>query len=143
MSIYDNNTRIRLNDDAQTYLNWGNLVVDWICGNQDPPQTVGDLRTLMDSRNICGQIDGDDSRSFSVQPYSDTGPDGGIILYIPTQAMYEHRMQYVKAGPYPRELMPSYVDIAYGGAPRVNLSDQEAKDFAARRIGEYVINECC
>jgi hypothetical protein len=59
---------------------------------------------------------------------------------IPTAAMLAEKLQTVTSGPYP---LPLFYDIAYAGAARANLSPQESRDFAFRRIGEYTVNQCC
>jgi len=54
--------------------------------------------------------------------------------------MRDEKLQTVTSGPYP---LPLFYDTAYAGAARANLSAQESRDFAIRRIGEYTVNECC
>lgn len=133
--------RIKLPDDNANYLKWGLLVKDWIYKTQAWPQTVQDLRDQMSGRGILGCVEGDPGRQVAVTQYGDS--DQPLELVIPSTKMFEARFNLAQAGPYPRELMPSFMDIAYGGAARVDLSLQEAQDFAIRRVGEYTVNECC
>jgi len=71
--------------------------------------------------------------------YADYGD--ALVIAIPGPEMRDHKLSTVQAGTYGN--MPLFYDIAYAGAPRANLSAQEAHDFAVRRIGEYTVNECC
>jgi len=137
--------RIVIADDNDNYLRWGNLVVTWVNDETKWPINVGDLRRQMANAGVNGSIAGPDNRGVSIQRYPDDAADQlpPVELVLPTQAMLNARLALVRPGPYPRDLMPSFMDIAYGGAARANLSQQEADDFAIRRVGEYSINECC
>ena len=133
--------RIKIADDNQNWLNWGNLVLSWINGAQRPI-TVGELKQQLSGANVTAEVEGIDRRTVTILDYEDD-PTAALVLAIPTKKMLAEKLKYVKAGPYPRELMPTFYDIAYGGAARASLSLNEAKDFAVRRIGEYTVNECC
>ena len=135
--------RIDLKDDAANYLNWGSLVEKWITGALAPPGNVGELQQQMTAAHVVAHIKGAPTRGVSVVPYNEDDDTSVIEIPIPTLKEFQHRMRQAVAGPYPRRLMPAYVDLAYGGAARVPLSNQEAHDFAIRRIGEYTVNECC
>jgi hypothetical protein len=130
--------RIHLQDDNQNWLNWGNLVNSWINGARRPT-TVGELKTLLIANNVTATVAGSDNRFVSVQSYSDD-PTETLVIVIPTQKMRDEKLQTVTSGPYP---LPLFYDTAYAGAARANLSAQESRDFAIRRIGEYTVNECC
>lgn len=134
--------RIEITDDNGNYLRWGQLVVSWINDSSKWPQNVGDLRKQMAGAKVDGTVQGPDSRPVTIQQYPDN-PQDALMLVLPTADMLQARMGKVTAGPYPREIMPSFMDIAYGAEPRVPLSQPEATDFAIRRVGEYTINECC
>ncbi len=138
--------RIKLKDDNDNYLRWGKLVEIWIRDKTIPPatwpSTVADLRRQLQDNNIDATVEGADDRPVSILKYQDD-PAQALMLVLPTEKMLDAQLAKVGPGPYTRELMPSFVDIAYGGAARVNLSKQEADDFAIRRVGEYTINECC
>ena len=130
--------RIHLQDDNQNWLNWGNLVNSWING-ATTPTTVRELKTQLTANNVTGTVDGPDDRPVEVESYSDN-PTEPLVIVIPTQKMRDEKLQTVTSGPYP---LPLFYDTAYAGAARANLSAQESRDFAIRRIGEYTINECC
>jgi hypothetical protein len=134
--------RIQIQDDNQNWLNWGTLVVAWIKGTQAAPLNVQQLKQQMANNNVVATVQGDDNRQVSVTSYSDN-PTDPLIINVPTETMLGDKIGGVTSGPYPTQVMPLFYDIAYGGAPRANLSAQESQDFAYRRIGEYTVNECC
>jgi hypothetical protein len=132
--------RIQIKDDNQNWLYWGNLVQAWIDNPRTRPTTVGELRTQLSANSIDATVAGTDDRIVTIQDYPDD-PKDPLVILIPTAAMRNAKMATVEPGPYAN--MPLFYDIAYAGAARANLSVQEARDFAVRRIGEYSVNECC
>jgi hypothetical protein len=130
--------RIEIENDNQNFLNWGNLVLTWIRDPQTRPHTVEQLNTQLDKNNVKAKVDGPDSKKVEFWDYP--GKNDPIQIALPTKAMLEERLQHVTSGQYP---LPHFYDIAFGGATRAQLSRAESLDFAARRIGEYSVNECC
>lgn len=94
----------------------------------------------MAAHSVCATVAGPDSRPVQIRSYLNR-PTDPLMIMLPDQQMVDDRLATVRPGPY--NVMPLFYDIAFGGAPRVNLSQQEALDFAFRRIGEYSVNECC
>jgi hypothetical protein len=131
--------RIQIQDDNQNWLNWGQLVLAWISNAQSRPTTVAELKAQLTKNDVAAIVQGADQRVVAVQDYDDS-PDAPLVIMIPTAQMLKDKLQTVTSGPYP---LPLFYDIAYGGAARANLSPQESQNFAARRIGEYTVNECC
>jgi hypothetical protein len=132
--------RVKISDDNQNWLNWGNLIQKWIDSPASRPNTVGDLRGQFKDNRIQGEVAGDDTRLVSILSYTDD-PDETLLIMVPTKAARDAKLSTVKPGPYVN--MPLFYDIVYAGAARANLSQQEALNFAIRRIGEYSVNECC
>jgi hypothetical protein len=132
--------RVHIRDDNQNWLNWGNLVQAWINDAEKRPTTVGALRKQLSARGIDGIVSGSDDRVVNIVAYSN-GYDDALTIVIPDTSMRDDKIATVTSGPY--DNMPLFYDIAYAGAPRANLSEQESHDFALRRIGEYTVNECC
>ena len=132
--------RVKIHDDNQNYLNWGNLIQKWINDPTTRPSTVGDLRRQLRDNEVQGEVAGADTRLVAIQSYTDD-PDETLLIMVPSQDARNAKLGTVGAGPYVN--MPLFYDIAYGGAAKVNLSQQEALNFAIRRIGEYSVNECC
>jgi hypothetical protein len=131
--------RVQLRDDNQNWLNWGDLVQIWIDDPKTRPGNVGDLRAKLAEKKIDGTVAGADHRTVQIVSYADYGD--ALVLAVPGPEMRDHKLSTVQPGTYGN--MPLFYDIAYAGAPRANLSAQEAHDFAIRRIGEYTVNECC
>jgi hypothetical protein len=133
--------RIQIHDDNQNFLNWGNLVLTWIRDKTLRPTTVGQLKALLTAKGITATVDGPDTRGVEFWDY----PEGNdpIQIALPTKPMLEERLQTVRhpgGAPYP---LPHFYDIAFAGATRAQLSEPVSLEFAARRIGEYSVNECC
>jgi hypothetical protein len=125
-------------DDNQNWLNWGKLVNQWIERTAERPRTVKALRDQLAAHGVTAVVDGPEERNVVIQDYAP--PGGPLVIMLPTKTMRDGRLAKVKPGLYP---LPAFYDICFGGAKRVPLSEQEAKDFAFRRIGEYSVNECC
>jgi hypothetical protein len=132
--------RVKIHDDNQNWLNWGNLVQKWINDPGSRPNTVGELRGNLQQYEICAEVVGDDTRLVAIQSYTDD-PTETLRIMVPSAAARDAKLSTVTAGPYHN--LPLFYDIAFGGAPRANLSQEEAINFAIRRIGEYSVNECC
>jgi len=132
--------RVEIVNDNQNWLNWGTLVQIWIADSNQRPTTVKELKDQMATHSVNGTVAGPDNRPVQIRSYIN-GPNDPLMIMLPNQQMADDRLATVKPGPY--NMMPLFYDIAFGGAPRVNLSQQEALDFAFRRIGEYSVNECC
>ena len=132
--------RVEIVNDNQNWLNWGTLVQIWIADADKRPTTVAELKAQMEAHNVQANIPSPDDRPVQIRGYLDA-PSDPLMIMLPTQGMTDDKLSTVKAGPY--NVMPLFYDIAFGGAARVSLSQQEALDFASRRIGEYSVNECC
>jgi hypothetical protein len=132
--------RVKIYDDNQNWLNWGNLVQKWVDSPTSRPNTVGELRGQLTDNKVQGEVAGDDKRLVSIQSYTDD-PKGPLYIMVPSVDARNAKLSTVGPGPYVN--MPLFYNIAYAGAPRANLSQQEALNFAIRRIGEYTVNECC
>jgi hypothetical protein len=132
--------RVKIYDDNQNWLNWGNLVQSWISDVNSRPNTVGELRQQLEDNEIQAEVAGSDERLVAIQSYVDD-PKQTLLIMVPTKAARDAKLSTVGPGPYVN--MPLFYDIAYAGAARANLSQEEALNFAIRRIGEYSVNECC
>jgi hypothetical protein len=132
--------RVDIQNDNQNWLNWGNLVQIWIDNDKMRPTTIRALKDQLTEYSVVATVTGADDRVVTVYSYSDALSDP-LVIPIPSPAMRDHKLGLVTPGPY--NVMPLFYDIAFGGAPRVSLSAQQARDFAVRRIGEYTVNECC
>jgi hypothetical protein len=132
--------RVKIHDDNQNWLNWGNLVQRYIDQPELRPKTVGKLKQDLKDHGVCADVAGGDNRAVSIQSYSDA-LDETLLIMVPTAAARGAKLSTVGPGPYAN--MPLFYDIAYAGAARANLSQEEAINFAIRRIGEYSVNECC
>lgn len=130
--------RIEIKDDNENWLNWGKLVNLWIDQPEKRPTKVKGLREQLDAHDVCANVEGNDDRNVVIQSY--VGSDDPLLMMLPNKKMRDDRLATVKPGPYQ---LPLFYDICFGGAKRVPLSQQEANDFAFRRIGEYSVNECC
>jgi hypothetical protein len=132
--------RVKIYDDNQNWLNWGNLIQKWIDDPTKRPNTVGQLKGQLADNKIQGDVAGEDTRFVSIQSYTDD-PGETLVIMVPSKDARDAKLSTVGPGPYVN--MPLFYNIAYGGAARANLSQQEALNFAIRRIGEYSVNECC
>jgi hypothetical protein len=138
--------RLHIYDDDANWLRWSKLVKKWIDDDKPPhksrPTTVKALKQQLREAKVRATVEGGGKRPVKIYQYPD-GPTAPLEIPIPSVKMLKAKLKLVTAGPYPRALMPSFYDIADGGAPRVRLSKQKALDFAMRRVGEYTVNECC
>lgn len=135
---------VHIDNDNANWLRWGNLVMAWINGTQAVPQKVKDLNDQMSAAGVRGKAEGGDNRRVDFPRY----PVGqGVVIPLPDKTMMDADTQLLidltnngtNSAPYP---LPDFYAVCFGGAPRVALSLQELKDMEARRVGEYVINEC-
>ena len=133
--------RIQITDNNENWLNWGNLVQAWIRNTKARPGNVGDLKKQLADNQVTATVDSEDTRKVEFWDYPDK-PNTSLTIALPTEAMLDARLQTVLPGAY---RLPHFYDIAFAGTPptRAQLSAEEAKKFAARRIGEYSVNECC
>ena len=135
---------VQITDNNANWLRWGNLVLAWANGTQTLPQTVADLRTQMAAANVQGQVQGSPQRTVTFVVYP---VNGAIVIPLPNPGMLQSDNQYIRGltgngnhpAPYP---LPAFYAVCFGGAAEVPLGLQELLDMEARRIGEYVINEC-
>jgi hypothetical protein len=131
--------RIEIDNDNQNWLNWGNLVLTWIRNPKGSrPHNVGDLNRQLRDNHIEAKVDGPDTRPVEFWDYSDN--DTPLRVALPNERMLDARLKTVDHGQYP---LPMFYNIAFAGATRADLSPEESLKFAARRIGEYSVNECC
>ena len=128
--------RVIIADDDENWRKWGELVVSWINNPLTRPATTSALKTIMRQKTIAGDVPGAD-RAIEFVDYADNGP---LYLALPSVAMLAAKLATVTFGPYP---LPGFYTIAFGGATKVNLTPAVSLAFALRRIGEYVVNECC
>jgi hypothetical protein len=135
---------VTITDNNANWLLWGNLVLAWVNGTQATPQTVDDLRTQMANANVQGQVQGNPNRAVTFVTYP---VNGAIVIPLPNPGMVQSDNQYLRhltdngkqPAPYP---LPAFYSVCFGGTAEAALSLQELLDMEARRIGEYVINEC-
>jgi hypothetical protein len=133
---------VQIVDNSANWLAWGNLVLAWVNNTQATPNTVAELRTQMGAAGVQGQIQGNPNRgvTFVVYPVN-----GAIVIPLPNAGMVQQDNQYLRqlahggTAAYP---LPTFYSVCFGGAPPAQLSLQELLNMEARRIGEYVINEC-
>jgi hypothetical protein len=135
-----------IDDNAANWLRWGNLVMTWVVTPSSSPTTVAELRTAMANANVTGTVKGNPNRSVQVLPY--TGDS--IIIPVPTPAMVQKDDDELKnifnTSPVGQRYYPLpvfYNDIFNNPAKKNFNTEPQMIDMARRRLGEYVINECC
>lgn len=136
---------VNITDTDENWLAWGKLVFKWITNAGSRPDTVQKLRDAMRNATprVYGDIRGVGTRAVQIIPYSGTN----ILIPIPTDVMIEADKALLKSiaeGPvgerhYP---LPEFYRLIFGGMAQVDMTFDEMKDMALRRLGEYVINEC-
>jgi hypothetical protein len=131
--------RVQIHDDNENWVRWGNLVQAWIRQTKAHPISVGELKKQLRDNDIEATVEGPDSRPVEIMQYPGS-PPASLVIMLPTAEMLDARLQSVTSGRYP---LPLFYDIAFAGANRANLSPEESLKLAARRIGEYSVNECC
>jgi hypothetical protein len=135
---------VQIVDNSANWLTWGNLVLAWVNNTQQAPTTVAELRTQMANAGVQGQIQGNPNRGVSCITYP---VNGAIVIPLPNASMVQADNQYLRhlaqqgggTAAYP---LPIFYSACFGAAPPAQLSLQELLNMEARRIGEYVINEC-
>lgn len=143
---------IIIKDIDSNWTAWGKLVRDWIENPGNRPTTVGNvttpalgtLRRAMADGGVTGIVTGPAARGVTFVDYSDAG---NIVIPLPTKAMVRVDERYLDwvamQAPgrcnYP---LPSFYAVAFGGAAMVDLNADQLQKMGARRLGEYVINEC-
>jgi hypothetical protein len=130
--------RIHIVDDNENWLNWGSLVQAWIRKTTSRPANVGDLKKQLTDNHVNADVDGPDTKPVVFWDYPDNNTP--LRIALPSEAMLDARLKTVDHGHYP---LPLFYNIAFAGATRADLSPEESLRFAARRIGEYSVNECC
>jgi hypothetical protein len=135
---------IDIDDDIANWLRWGNLVLSWVNQTTQTPNTVAGLKTQMAAAGVNGHVKGANGRgvTFVVYPVN-----GAIVIPLPNADMVNVDNKYLRdltnggANPaaYP---LQSFYSACFQGAPPAQFSLQELLNMEARRIGEYVINEC-
>jgi hypothetical protein len=133
-------------DNAANWLRWGNLVDSWIDNPGIRPNTVGGLRTAMENANVTGTIKGNANRPVQIDSY----PGAALVIPIPPRAMMNlddaelDRIWSLGAGQRFYPVPGFYAEIFLGNPPKADFTTrQQLTDMARRRLGEYVINECC
>jgi len=138
------NHTINIVDDNVNWLAWGNLVMKWVNKTQAVPRNVGDLKGQMDARDIKYVIKSDNKRGVTFITYD---PTKNVTIVLPDKSMVKADSDYLKSltnnptnsAPYP---LQSFYSACFAGAPQAQFRQSELLDMEARRIGEYVINEC-
>ena len=135
---------ITITDNFENWLRWGNLVMEWVNGTKTPPTDVGGLRAQMTAAHVNGQIQGPPDRGVTFVMYP---TNGAVVIPLPNAAMVQNDNDLLRQltnngtrpAPYP---LQSFYSVCFGGAAPSTFTLQELLDMEARRIGEYVINEC-
>jgi hypothetical protein len=138
------NHNIDITDNVDNWLRWGNLVMSWVNSAMQTPRTVGELKAQMHTAGVDGTVRGPDTRvvTFVVYPVN-----GAIVIPLPNAPMVQKDSDYLKQltnngmrpAAYP---LQSFYSACFAGAPPAQFTLQELLNMEARRIGEYVINEC-
>ena len=105
------------------------------------PKTVAELVEIMKKNDIRGSVPDSDKYPNKPVVITDYNEGGPLYIWLPSQAALKRELE--KVVPNKSYPLPSWYSVAFGGAPRVDLAEGEGKAFAARRVGEYVIQECC
>jgi hypothetical protein len=109
--------------------------------NEDAPSNVGALKTQLKANGVDAKVAGPDTTGVEFWDYP---PDNKPIrIALPTEAMLDERLQTVRHPGVAAYPLPHFYGIAFGGVARAQLSEPVSLEFAARRIGEYSVNECC
>jgi len=135
--------QVNIKDDPANWQKWGTLVRAWIFGTTPLPGDTAAMQQQMNTAGVQGTVPGP-VRGVTFIPYNDDEP---LIFPLPTQAMVlkdEAELKQIAANPpgqrqYP---IPTFYNIAYGGAAKVDLTQTQLLDFSACRLGEYTIQEC-
>jgi hypothetical protein len=98
----------------------------------------------MYNAGVTGNVKGDPQRGITFVVYP---KNGAITIPLPNDDMLKLDEAYLRTlthnGTQPAAYpLQSFYAVCFGGAAEVPLSLQEMLDMEARRVGEYVINEC-
>jgi len=137
---------VNINDTDANYLAWGKLVQNWVDNPGNRPNTVAEFNAALAAHGIQGKANGAPDRGITFVQYSDD-PGDAIIIPLPSGAMMladQNELNKIAGHPaghrtYP---LPKFYALIFGGAAKVDFTRQHLYDMQARRIGEYVINEC-
>ena len=137
-----------IHDDAANWLRWGQLILDILSRDKNyRPHTAGALQKEMDGAHVKGWVRADPGRGVDWPQYSEKQKDS-IVIPLPHATMVEFdRRLLAEIGArgqgersYP---LPVFYNAIFGGGGKVDFSTQELRDMGLRRLGEYVINQCC
>jgi hypothetical protein len=135
--------QVDIQDDAENWRRWGDLVRSWIFNPNTRPETTADMQSQMNDNNIAGQVPGP-VRKVKFVDYD----DDKLYISLPSTTMVlndESDLNAIAGRPpgqrkYP---LPNFYAIAFGGAAaEADLSGSEMLAFGRRRLGEYTIQEC-
>jgi hypothetical protein len=135
---------VTINDTPANWLAWGNLVLGWINGTKTLPKKVSELNQQMVDEGVNGLAQGKPGRGVSFVVYP---TDGAIVIPLPNPPMVQNDADYLasltnngaNSAAYP---LPTFYSLCFSAAQPAQFSLQQLLDMEARRIGEYVINEC-
>jgi len=137
---------IEIDDNDDNWHNWGRLVIKWINNPGTRPTTARQLKKQWDDHvpPITGRIRGLAANvAVEVTTYDADGP---IIIPIPTWKMIDKDWKHLSdefTGGRKKYPIPTFYDLIYQTPTRRDFATyQDLEDQAARRLGEYVINEC-
>jgi hypothetical protein len=119
-------------DDNENWRKWGSLVAAWVKGDVPRPATTGELGMLLAHYGIDGYVTGTDRPVNFVVNFD----DGPLNISVPGQSELEAALHSLT----PEAPLPSFYDVAYGGAPKMRLASDEQQAFALRRLGEAALN---
>ena len=130
--------KVNFDDTVENWRLWGELVELWIYNLHPKPADTGKLVNQMTAHGIKGaSVYGPSDRTVTFYSYTADDP---LVIMLPTEEMLKEARKTVHAGEsYP---LPVFYDGAYSG-PRKALTEDDDTLFAACRVGEYTINECC
>jgi hypothetical protein len=135
--------QVIVTDNPANWMKWGALVRSWVFGETPLPTDTAKMQQQMADKGIGGSVPGP-VRPVSFVPYNDGTP---LIFPLPTQAMVlkdEAELKQIAQNPPGQRLypIPSFYATAFGGAAKVDLTEQQLVDFGSCRLGEYTIQEC-
>jgi hypothetical protein len=134
--------QVDIQDDAENWRRWGDLVRSWIFNKSTRPKTGADMQAQMNTNDVVGQVP-DPARNVEFVDYD----DDKLYIPLPSETMVlndEALLRAIAARPpgerqYP---LPNFYAFAFGGATEVDLSENEMLALGRRRLGEYTIQEC-
>ncbi len=134
--------QVDIQDDAENWRRWGDLVRTWIFNEAPRPKTGTEMQLQMDKNNVVGTVP-DPDRPVEFVDYN----DDTLYIPLPSQTMVlndeSHAARHRGTSPGQRQYpLPVFYAIAFGGATEVDLSESEMLALGRRRLGEYTIQEC-